>query len=169
VPILLFLLFIVVPVVELYVILQVGDLIGLLPTVILLLVVSVLGSWLIRREGMRAWRAFRAALAHGRVPTNEVVDGALVLFGGALLLTPGFVTDLLGLALVFPLTRRLVNRAIRARVRPQMFLGPAAASRGPMATPRRPARPRRPGRDAADIDVQVLDVRRTAHDRGEGR
>lgn len=166
-PILLFLLFIVVPVVELFVIIQVGEFIGLLPTVILLLVVSVLGSWLIRREGMRAWRAFRAALAHGRVPTSEVVDGALVLFGGALLLTPGFVTDLLGLALVFPLTRGLVNRAIRARVRPQMFLGPAPTAR-PTATPRRPARPRRGARDP-DVDVQVLDVRRSSEDRPESR
>ena len=167
-PILLFLLFIVVPVVELYVILQVGSLIGVLPTVALLVAVSLLGSWLIRREGMRAWRAFRSTLAHGRVPTNEVVDGALVLFGGALLLTPGFVTDLLGLALVFPPTRRVVNRAIRARVRPEMLLGPAMSPRRPTATPRRPARPRGPGRDPAEVDVQVLDVRRNADDREGG-
>ena len=135
-PILLFLVFIAVPIVELAVILQVGQLIGVWPTIVVLIVVSVLGTWLVRREGMRAWNAFRAALAHSRLPTNEVVDGALVLFGGALLLTPGFVTDLLGLSLVFPPTRRLVNRAIRNRVARRLTRG---------------------GR----LDAQVLDVRRT--------
>ena len=165
--ILLFLLFIVVPIVELYVILQVGELIGLPPTVIVLLAVSVLGSWLIRREGIRAWRAFQATLAHGRVPTNEVVDGALVLFGGALLLTPGFVTDILGLALVFPLTRRVFNRAIRSRVRTRVFPGPGAPQ-PPVSGPSRPARPRR-GARADEVDVKVVDVRRTADDRPEAR
>jgi UPF0716 protein FxsA len=136
-PILLFAVFIVVPIVELAVILQVGQLIGVWPTIALLVVVSVLGTWLVRREGMRAWNAFRMALAHSRLPTNEVVDGALVLFGGALLLTPGFVTDLLGLSLVFPPTRRLINRAIRNRVA------------------------RRLTRGGRHLEAQVIDVRRT--------
>lgn len=115
-PIILFLLFIVVPVVELAIIIQVGSWIGVWPTIALLVAVSVLGTWLVRREGMRAWTAFRMAMAQGRVPTTEVVDGALVLFGGALLLTPGFLSDILGLTLVVPPTRRAIGRVIRARV-----------------------------------------------------
>lgn len=115
-PILLFVLFIVVPIVELAVLLQVGDWLGWLPTVGLLIVVSVLGTWLVRREGTRAWRAFRAALAQGRVPTTQAVDGMLVLFGGALLLTPGFVTDLLGLALLIPPSRAVLRRVVTAQV-----------------------------------------------------
>lgn len=119
-PVLLFVLFILVPIIELAVLLQVGDWLGWLPTIGLLIVVSVLGTWLVRREGMRAWRAFRTATARGRVPTNEVVDGALVMFGGALLLTPGFLSDLLGLSLVFPPTRRIargvINRQVSRRV-----------------------------------------------------
>jgi UPF0716 protein FxsA len=144
-PIVLFLLFIVVPVVELAVLIQVGSWIGVWPTIALLLAVSVLGTWLVRREGMRAWTAFRLALAHGRVPTTEVVDGVLVLFGGALLLTPGFVTDLLGLALVFPPTRKGISRVIRAQARGRL-LGAATRVGG-----------RRSTTDAEVIDVQRRD------------
>ncbi len=144
-PIVLFLLFIVVPVVELAVLIQVGSWIGVWPTIALLLFVSVLGTWLVRREGMRAWTAFRLALAHGRVPTTEVVDGALVLFGGALLLTPGFVTDIFGLALVFPPTRKGISRVIRAQARGRL-LGAATRVGG-----------RRSTTDAEVIDVQRRD------------
>lgn len=113
--------FLVVPFVEIYVIVQVGHRIGLPLTIGLLLAVSVSGAVLVRREGGRAWLAFRRALAGGRVPTREVADGALLLLGGALLLTPGFVTDAAGLLLVFPpsravarwLTARLAHRFVR--------------------------------------------------------
>ncbi|MDQ3029601.1 MAG: FxsA family protein, partial [Actinomycetota bacterium] len=91
-PALLLIAFIVVPIVELFVIAQVGDLIGLVPTLVILLLVSVAGAWLVRREGRAAWRNFTAALQQARIPAKEVVDGALVLVGGALLLTPGFVS-----------------------------------------------------------------------------
>lgn len=116
-PLLLFLLFLLVPLVELYVIIQVGELVGVLPTIALLLAVSIAGAWLVKREGLRAWRRFRTALGEARLPATEVVDGALVLLGGALMLTPGFVTDAVGLLLVVPLTRAVVNRVIRGRVR----------------------------------------------------
>jgi UPF0716 protein FxsA len=159
VPILLFFVFIVVPVIELAVILQVRDVIGLPATLVTLVLVSVLGSWLVRREGMRAWNAFRKALRLGRPPTTEVVDGALVLFGGALLLTPGFVTDLLGLSLIFPPTRALVNRAIRRRVRTQA-LGGFAGTGAPGSVRRGPSAPRR-GATRADTEVEVIDVRRS--------
>lgn len=106
--------FVVVPLVEIYVIVQVGEVIGALPTVALLLGVSVLGAVVVRREGVRAWRRLREALAEHRVPGREVVDGALVLAGGALLLAPGFVTDAVGFLLVLPPTRPLFRRLLLA-------------------------------------------------------
>lgn len=112
--------FLVVPIVELYVIVQVGQEIGVFNTIGLLLIVSVVGAWLMKREGAKAWRAFVGALAETRLPAREVADGALVLFGGALLLTPGFVTDVLGLMLLLPPTRavarRILLRAARGRL-----------------------------------------------------
>src|SRR3954454_24047811 len=96
-PLLLVLLFIVVPIVELFVIIQVGEAIGVLPTIALLVVDSILGSVLMKAQGRAAWRRFNAALAEGRIPHREVLDGALVIFGGALLLTPGFVSDIFGI------------------------------------------------------------------------
>lgn len=103
--------FLVLPVVEIYVIVQVGQQIGALPTVALLLAMSVVGSWLVKREGLRTWTAFRATLDAGRVPGREIADGALVILGGAFLVTPGFVTDVLGLLLVLPPSRAAIRRA----------------------------------------------------------
>lgn len=117
-PLILFVAFVVTPLVELAVIIQVAGVIELGPTILLLLVDSLIGAYLVRREGRRAWEAFRTALAAGRWPGDEVAQGALVLVGGALLLTPGFVTDLAGLLMVLPPTRRLLSRVLRARLTP---------------------------------------------------
>jgi UPF0716 protein FxsA len=103
-------LFIVVPLAELYVILQVGEAIGVLWTVLLLLADSVLGSVLLRSQGRAVWRRFNEALSAGRMPHREVQDGVLVIFGGAFLITPGFITDVLGLLLLLPPTRALIRR-----------------------------------------------------------
>src|SRR4029450_9191615 len=108
------LLFIVVPIVEIYVIIQVGQAIGALWTIALLIADSILGSLLMRSQGRAAWRRFNVALQAGRPPAREVLDGVLVIFGGALLLTPGFISDLLGLLLLVPPTRAIV-RAILVR------------------------------------------------------
>ncbi|MDQ3849352.1 MAG: FxsA family protein, partial [Actinomycetota bacterium] len=105
-------LFIAVPILELFLIIQVGQAIGALPTIALLIADSILGSMLMRSQGRATWRRFNAALAEGRVPAREVIDGALVIFGGALLLTPGFFTDVLGLALLLPPSRALVRGAL---------------------------------------------------------
>jgi len=148
-PLLLVVAFIVVPLVELAVILQVGNLIGLWWTIALLLTVSVAGSWLIRREGTRTWTAFRDALGRGRAPAVEVVDGALVLVGGALLLTPGFVTDIAGLSLVFPPTRALWNRLIRRRATSLLTLRVFGAPRPPGGRP--------PGGGAGRVEVIDVD------------
>jgi len=114
-PLVLVILFIVVPIAELYVLWQIGSAIGILPTIALLILDSVLGAALMRSQGRAAWMRFNRALAEGRVPGREVLDGALVIFGGALLLTPGFLSDILGLILLLPPTRALVRRVIVAR------------------------------------------------------
>jgi UPF0716 protein FxsA len=105
-------LLVIVPLVEIYLLIQVGQLLGALPTVLLLLTMSVIGGVLLKREGTRTWQAFRTALGRQRLPATEVADGALVIFGGALLLTPGFATDLVGLLCVLPGSRGVVRRVL---------------------------------------------------------
>ncbi len=107
-------LFVVLPIVEIYVIIQVGQEIGALPTVILLVVESILGGWLVKREGRRAWVALNEALSTGQMPGRQLADAALVLVGGTLLLTPGFVTDVFGFFLVLPFTRPFARRVLAA-------------------------------------------------------
>lgn len=102
---LLALLFLVVPFAELYVLLQVGQAVGVLNTIAVLIAVSVLGAWLVKREGLAVLRRAQQRVDAGQMPGRELVDGVLVLFAGALLLTPGFLTDVLALVLLFPLTR----------------------------------------------------------------
>jgi UPF0716 protein FxsA len=104
--------FILVPLAELAVLIAVGDVIGLVPTLVLLLVVSVAGAWLAKREGLAAWRRFQLALGDGRVPTVEVADGAMILLAGALLLTPGFLSDVAGILLLLPPTRAMARRLV---------------------------------------------------------
>ncbi|HLO25032.1 MAG TPA: FxsA family protein [Geobacteraceae bacterium] len=106
----LFILFAVIPVVELYLVIKVGSLIGALPTVALLLAISMAGAWLVRHQGFEIMRRIQAELAQGRLPAAELLDGALVLVGGVLLLTPGFFTDLLGLFFLIPFTRAIIKQ-----------------------------------------------------------
>ncbi len=146
---LLVLLFIVVPIAELYVIIQIGQAIGVLPTIGLLLADSVVGSWLMRQQGRAVWRRFTEAVQAGRPPASEVIDGALVLMGGALLLTPGFLTDILGAVLLVPPTRAVVRRVLARR-----FVGRMTASlrtRGGAAPP--PHAPR-----SRDVDGTAYDT-----------
>lgn len=113
-PLLLFVAFLAIPIVEIYVILQVGGLVGTWPTVGLLIADSVLGAWIVRREGLRQWRTLQDTLQAGRTPERELADAALILVGGALLLTPGFVTDAFGFLAVVPLTRPVVRGMLAA-------------------------------------------------------
>jgi UPF0716 protein FxsA len=110
------LIFLLVPVAELYVIYLVGDAIGVLPTFLLLAADSVLGSLLLRAQGRSVWRRFNETLAAGGVPHREVIDGVLVIFGGAFLITPGFLTDIVGLLLLIPPTRAVVRRLVVRRL-----------------------------------------------------
>jgi UPF0716 protein FxsA len=105
-------LFIVVPVIELWLILQVGEMIGVVPTIILLLLDSLLGAWLVKNQGGAVWRNFRAAVDAGRIPANEAVDGFLVILGGTLLLVPGFLSDIVGILLIAPPSRKLLRSRV---------------------------------------------------------
>lgn len=110
---LLVLLFILVPIAELYVIIQVGEAIGVVPTLLLLLADAVLGSLLLRHQGRGAWRRFNEAIAQRRFPGKEVADGVLIVLGGSLLLAPGFLTDLVGIFLLIPPTRAIARGLLK--------------------------------------------------------
>jgi UPF0716 protein FxsA len=110
------LLFLLVPVAELYVIYQVGDAIGVGWTFLLLAADSLLGTLLLKSQGRAVWRRFNDNLAQGRVPHREVIDGVLVIFGGAFLITPGFLTDIVGLALLIPPSRAMFRRLVARRL-----------------------------------------------------
>jgi UPF0716 protein FxsA len=128
---LLFVAFLVVPVVEIYILIQVGQVIGPWWTVLLLIADSLFGSWLLRREGIRAWRALQLALTEGRMPTRELADAALIVFGGTLMITPGFVTDLVGLVAILPFTRPLARRLLTAVVARRLVVVRDARRPGP--------------------------------------
>ena len=106
----LILIFIVVPIAELYVIIQVGEAIGVPLTLAILLADALLGSLLLRHQGRSAWRRFNKALEERRFPGREVADGVAITVGGTLLLTPGFITDVFGVILLVPPTRAIVRR-----------------------------------------------------------
>lgn len=108
-------LFLVVPFAEIYVLLQVGHAIGVLDTIALLILVSVIGGWLVKREGLSVLRRAQTQLEAGRVPAVELVDGILVVAAGALLITPGFLTDLAGIVVLLPPVRAVIRGWARRR------------------------------------------------------
>ena len=142
-------LFVIVPLVEIYFIIQVGQAIGPWWTVLILVADSVLGAALLKREGTAAWRALRDAMSSYRLPARELADGALVLVGGTLLLTPGFVTDLFGFFFILPFTRPLARRALTAVIT-RKFLG------GPSSTSHDRRTRQRPGPDSV-VQGEVVD------------
>jgi UPF0716 protein FxsA len=110
-------LFLVVPFIELYLILEVvGPALGAPLTILLLALDSIIGAVLFRSQGRTVWRRFNTTLSEGRVPHREVIDGVLIVFGGAFLITPGFLTDVFGIVLLIPPTRALVRRVIASRI-----------------------------------------------------
>jgi len=151
--------FVVVPLVEIFVLIQVGQVIGPWWTILLLIADSILGSWLIRREGGRAWAALRTALNSGQMPAKELADGALILIGGTLMLTPGFVTDLLGILLILPFTRPFARRALTGVVTRRLMAAGAAAympRTGPQSPPGNQQRPH-PNPDGPVVEGEVVD------------
>jgi UPF0716 protein FxsA len=145
------LLFIIVPLIELYAIVQIGQAIGIWWTIALLLVDSLVGAALMRSQSRSAWRRFQLALAESRVPAREVIDGVLVIFGGALLLTPGFITDVFGLLFMLPPTRAVLRRLLVRRFARRLVVAVPGGS-----VPFPPRGPRGPRGDA--------DVEGTAHE-----
>jgi len=153
-------LFVVVPLLEVYVIIRVGHVIGAWWTILLLLADGALGTWLVRREGHRAWDALTGALTAGRMPSRELADGVLVLVGGTLMVAPGFLTDVAGAFCLVPLTRPLARRVL-AHVIAGRFsaAGLAASSRraGGFAPAGRPDPSRRPPGDVVQGEVVEKD------------
>ena len=105
----LFLLFLIVPVIEIYLIIKVGSVIGGLATVVILLCISLLGAYLVRNQGVRIVMQIREELSRGRLPAAQLLDGALVFIGSVLLMTPGFFTDFIGIFFLLPATRRMIK------------------------------------------------------------
>ncbi|MBY9073311.1 FxsA family protein [Nocardioides sp. WL0053] len=158
-------LFVVVPIVEIYLLIQVGQAIGGWTTVGLLVLDSILGAYLVKREGGRAWEALQDALQSRRMPARELADGALILVGGTLLLTPGFVTDVFGFFCILPFTRPVARRLLTAFIT-RRFLGGPSGSRGGTQTGGRrheqsgaedPRTRRRPGPDSSVVQGEVVD------------
>src|SRR3954463_8313552 len=151
---LLLLIFLIVPIAELAVIIQVGEAIGVWWTIGLLVLDSVLGSLLMRAQGRAAWRRFNEAVGTGRVPAREVLDGVLVIFGGALLLTPGFISDILGALLLLPPTRAIARRILVRRFAPRMVASVTGSiRRGPM-----PPRANGGGHRNYDVEGRAVDL-----------
>ena len=140
--------FIVVPLIEIYLLVQVGQVIGAWWTIVLLVLDSVIGVALVRREGLRAWRDLQETLGAGKAPTKSLADGALLLIGATLLVTPGFLTDAMGLFLVLPVTRPLLRGALARRLTVQVQnqgMGGGGAQFGRSFTAYGPGAPGRPG------------------------
>ena len=158
VRLLLFLAFLVVPVLEIWVLIRTGQVIGGWQTIGLLMLAGLLGSWLVRREGRRTWAALRAGIASGRMPDRELADGALVVAGGVLLLTPGLLSDVLGFVLILPVTRPLARRALGWFLdrRMRALAAPYAPGGVPFA-PFIAADPDRPGRGAKVVPGEVVE------------
>jgi UPF0716 protein FxsA len=144
-------LLIAIPIAEIAIIIKVGEAIGLWPTIALLVGDALLGSWLMRRQGRAAWRRFNEALAAGRIPTREVLDGVLVIIGGALLIAPGFLTDVIGIVFLAPPTRALLRRGLVARIRRGLWGAWSGRRRRP---------PRSGPGPGADVEGSAVEIER---------
>jgi len=155
----LFLLFTVLPLIDLYLLLRIGDAIGGLATIALVLVTGALGAMLARAEGLRVVRDFQDAMARGVMPRDGVLSGALLLVGGALLVAPGVLTDAFGLLLLIPFTRRRLAAVLAVRMQRAIERGSIRVvqtrfdSRGPGSAPRGAQG------DVIDVEGETVDPR----------
>jgi UPF0716 protein FxsA len=125
----LFLLFLIVPVIELYLLVKIGSFFGALPIVAVLVLISFAGVWLVRHQGLQVMNRIRFELTQGRLPAGQLLDGALVLVGGILLIIPGFFTDFLGLFFVIPTTRVFIKRVLVLWLQSRLSRGQAVVHR----------------------------------------
>ena len=122
---LVFLVFLIVPFIEIYLLLQIGGIVGVFPTIALVVLTAIIGASLLRQQGMATWQRFQDNLQKGEIPAYEMVEGPILLVGGALLLTPGFFTDVIGFACLIPPARKKIaqyiieKRLVKAGVAPQ--------------------------------------------------
>lgn len=144
--------FIAMPIVEIYVIIQVGQVIGAWWTIAILIADSIFGSWLLRREGRRSWTALQVALSEGRMPAKELADGILIVVGGTLMISPGFVTDAFGMLLILPFTRPIGRRLLTGFLSRRMV-----AASGTWAGGTRPGNAQRPGPSGDVVQGEVID------------
>jgi UPF0716 protein FxsA len=144
-------LFVVVPLLEIYILIQVGQVIGAWWTILLLIADSILGSYLVKHEGGRAWQALRDAIESNRMPAKELADGALILIGGTLLLTPGFLSDVFGFFCILPFTRPVARRLLTEFIT-RKFLGGGSGGSGS----RSHRTQQRPGPDSV-VQGEVVD------------
>jgi len=148
-PLLLVVALVAVPLVELAVLIQVGQWLGAGWAILLVVATGVIGGVLLRHEGRRAWMRFQRALAEGRWPGDEVAQGALIILGGALLLTPGFITDVVGFLLLAPPSRAVVAAVLRSRL---VVGGRRDRGRADAARPS--------ARGGSELDIEVVEIRR---------
>lgn len=113
----LLLLFITVPVIELILFIKIGSKIGLLPTFATIVITGVLGAYLTKQQGLRTWRKFQSTSASGQLPANEAIDGLLILIAGAVLLTPGFLTDAVGFLMLVPFVRAAIRSQVTGKLK----------------------------------------------------
>jgi UPF0716 protein FxsA len=154
------LLFLVVPIVELFVLIRVGGTIGVGNTIITVLLVSVVGAWLVKREGLKTLQRIQEQLNNSKLPADDVIDGGLIMFAGALMLTPGFVTDLVAIALLIPPVRATVRRELKKRYGKKFSIttmtpGSGSGNGSPFGNPF----PQQPGATGSDGDVIDVDSR----------
>ena len=108
----LFLIVLIIPFAEIYLLLQVGGIIGAFPTILLVVFTAVLGAWLLKQQGFVTFQRFQESLARGEIPAYEMIEGSIILVGGALLLTPGFITDIIGFACLIPQSRKIIAQYV---------------------------------------------------------
>ena len=153
----LFLLLLVVPVVELILLVQIGQRVGLAPTLALVVATALAGSWLLRREGTGVLRRVQARMAAGALPGRELMDGAFILVAGVLLLTPGVLTDVVGVLGLLPPTRAVLRRIVEQRLRGAIARGKIQVVPHPFGA--RPPVPAAPPADPGIEDAEVIEVR----------
>ncbi|MDB4662971.1 FxsA family protein [Verrucomicrobiales bacterium] len=152
----LLILFIVVPLIELYLFMTIGAEIGIFPTVAIIVVTGALGAWLTRLQGLKTLRNFQKATSEGRMPHEEIMDGLMILVAGAVLLTPGFLTDAIGFSLLLPPVRAVVRKFLGGYLKSRIHIVGMPTADNPATAPRREDVVIEVESEVIDVDVEVV-------------